>query len=299
MRNLLWLAALLTTACVVGDENADPNEYDETELEGESDEATDPDPLAAGNKGSPGVNGDYCKGSPFNCRFRYDSSRVVTGGGSESWGVDPGASVRDGAGNVLFKQTGTRMTFNYGQTRLLAGKAHALALTTTNNSAGWYPIDRILGEASFRARNGEVNGKDTGGERMACYEIRNSHDASIELKKVVRDSTAAHERAGDYLPLKRENGERSANLVFSVPGFGLGGATTDHFRAGTKFHRISVPTATGKPSITVPLYVKNGDGRYLKESGALRFFYGFIVAGGAKRFGWMAEQALQQSTGCP
>jgi hypothetical protein len=92
---------------------------------------------------------------------------------------------------------------------------------------------------------------------------------------------------------------RSANLVFSVPGFGLGGATTDHFIAGTKFQRVEVPTSEGRPSITIPLWVKGTNGRYTKQSGELRFFYGYIrAADGVKRFGWMAEEALQVSSGC-
>ena len=48
----------------------------------------------------------------------------------------------------------------------------------------------------------------------------------LELKKVVYDSkvgSAGHERAGDYLPLLRASGQRSANLCFNVPGFALGG----------------------------------------------------------------------------
>lgn len=248
----------------------------------------------------PGVNGNHCIASPFNCRFRAGGSRVETQAGGDTWGVATGASVRDGNGNVLRTQTATRMTFNYGQTRLLTGKAHALALTTSNGSAGWYPIDRILGEASFRQQNGEVNAKDPGQGAMACYAVRSSHDASIELKKVVYDSRAVHERAGDYLSLLRQNGTRSANLIFSVPGFGLGGATADHFPAGTKFQRVEVPTSSGSPSITIPLWVKDGDGRYRKRSGELRFFYGFArsAADGVKRFGWMAEDALVVSSGC-
>jgi hypothetical protein len=134
---------------------------------------------------------------------------------------------------------------------------------------------------------------------MACYAIRNSHDATLELKKVVRDSTATHERAGNYLPLPRASGVRSANLVFSVPGFGLGGATTDHFPAGTKFQRVQVPTSAGVPSISIPLWVKASNGHYTKQSGEMRFFYGYVkAADGVKRFGWMAEDALQTSTGC-
>lgn len=280
-----WIACLLlaATGCTVGEEEID-------EPEEESIEAV---------RYVNGANGNFCIASTYNCRFREGGSRVETQAGGDTWGIATGASVRDGNGTVLATQTATRLTFNYGQTRLLAGKAHALALTTSNGSAGWYPIDHILGEASFRKQNGEVNGRDPGKGEMACYQIKNTHDASIELRKVVKDSTATHERAGDYLPLVRANGQRSANLVFSVPGFGLGGATTDHFVAGTKFQRVQVPTFAGVPSITIPLWSKNTAGRYLKLDGELRFFYGFVRASdGVKRFGWMAEEALQVSTGC-
>ncbi|HMG55531.1 MAG TPA: hypothetical protein VK601_18665 [Kofleriaceae bacterium] len=250
-----------------------------------------------------GVNGDHCTASPFNCRFRAGSSRVTTAGGDDSWGIAAGASVRDGNGDVLATETGARLTFNFGQTRALAGKAHALALTTSNGSAGWYPIDHILGESSFRARMGEVNAKDPGIAAMACYQVRDSHDPGIELKKVVFDSAVGptgHERAGDYLPLVRNNGRRSVNLIFSVPGFGLGGATTDHFPAGAKFRRVEVPTSSGKPSITIPLWIQDGAGRYRTQSGSMRFFYGFVrAADGTRRFGWIAEDAIEVSAGCP
>jgi len=253
---------------------------------------------------SAGGNGDECTESPFNCRFRAGSSRVLTAGGDDSWGIDPGASVRDGNGDVLAVETRSRLTFNFCQTRALAGKAMALALTTSNGSAGWYPIDHILGETSFRAHNGEVNAKDPGIGKMACYQVRNSHDPSIELKKVVFDSMSGidgHERAGDYLPLVRNNGRRSVNLIFSVPGFGLGGATTDHFPAGAKFQRVEVPTDSGRPSITIPLWVQDAAGRFRTQSGTMRFLYGYVRADdGVRRFGWMAQDALEVSaTACP
>jgi hypothetical protein len=250
-----------------------------------------------------GVNGDQCMASPFNCRFHAGSSRVLTAGGDDSWGIAPGASVRDGNGDVLATETGARLTFNFGQTRALAGKAHALALTTSNSSAGWYPIDHILGETSFRARVGEVNAKDPGAGLMACYQVRDASDPGLEPKKVVFDSQEGpdgHERAGDYLPLVRANGRRSVNLIFSVPGFGLGGATTDHFPAGEPFRRVEVPTDSGKPSITIPLWIQDSAGRYRTQSGTLRLFYGYVrAADGTRRFGWIAEDALEVSTGCP
>lgn len=249
-----------------------------------------------------GVNGTVCAASPFNCRFRVGGSRVETAAGDDSWGITAGASVRDGNGTPLATETGSRLTFNFGQTRLLAGKAHALALTTSNRSAGWYPIDHILGETSFRAHNGNVDAQDPGLGKMACYEVRNSHDTTLERKKVVFDSTAAldeHERAGDYLPLPRANGRRSVNLIFSVPGFGLGGATTDHFPAGTRFQRVTVPTTAGPPSIVIPLWVQDSAGRFRTQAGSMRFLYGYVrAADGVRRFGWMAQDALEVSSGC-
>jgi hypothetical protein len=287
-----YLALLALAGCMVGDEvdeDTDEDFVDTTVLT-----------IAAG--GSPGVNGNNCVASPYNCRFHAGGSRVENAGGGEVWAVVPGASVRDGNGNALIAQAGDRLTFNFGQTRSLAGKAHALALTTSNGSAGWYPFDHIVSETSFREHVGNVDAKDPGDGRMGCYQIRNSHDAGIELKKVVYNSQVGadgHERAGDYLPLVRANGKRSANLLFSVPGFGLGGASSDHFPAGTKFRRVEVPTRTGKPSISIPLWVADGSGNYVVRSGSMRFVYGYIVGGGAKRFGWMALDAMQVSTGCP
>jgi len=283
MMACLWM---VFTGCAVGADR------------GDGDEAVDTTTAAFALVS--GVNGSECTESPFNCRFRDGSSRVTTAGGDDSWGIEAGASVRDGNGDVLATETGSRLTFNFGQTRALAGKACALALTTSNSSAGWYPIDHILGETSFRARNREVNAKDPGLGKMACYEVRNSHDASIELKKVVFDAMSSHERAGDYLPLVRSNGRRSVNLIFSVPGFGLGGATTDHFPAGTKFQRVEVPTDSGRPSIVIPLWVADSAGRFRTQSGTMRFLYGYVrAADGVRRFGWMAQDALEVSAGCP
>jgi hypothetical protein len=293
----VWVAL---AGCAVGSEQMDPSAE-------RNDGARPIETSVASQALVQGVNGTQCTASPFNCKLRDGSSRVTTAGGDDSWGISPGASVRDGNGDVLITEvaTGTttpRLTFNYGQTRALAGKAHALALTTSNSSAGWYPIDHILGETSFRARVGEVNAKDPGIGNMACYAVRDSHDPSIEFKKVVFDSQegpTGHERAGDYLPLVRANGRRSVNLVFSVPGFGLGGATTDHFLAGAKFQRVQVPTTEGPPSIVIPLWIQDSAGRYRTQSGEMRFLYGYVRASdGTRRFGWMSQDAVEVSSGC-
>ena len=295
---LTLLLASSTTACVDGITAADGDDgadLVDTSVDDGTGGALSSHALAAG------VNGRYCTASDYNCRFHDGDQRVVTNGGSESWGISPGASVRDGDGTALVLETGSTLTFNYGQIRTLAGKAHALALSTSNASAGWYPVDHILGEASFRTNVGNVDAKGDGLAKMACYEIRDTVDESLVLKKVVHNSQVGptgHERAGDYLPLERANGGRSANLIFSVPGFGLGGATTDHFPAGSKFQRLDVPTDAGPPSISIPLWVQDGSGAYKKRSGTMRFLYGYIVGNGVERFGWMAQDALTPSSGC-
>lgn len=277
------LALLLLASCVDDITGDDPADY----VDPTSSEAY-----------ATGVNGSHCTASPYNCRFRAGDSRVATQSGLDSWGIVDGASIRDGNGNAMYTESGARrMTFNYGQKRVLAGKLHALALSTSNDSAGWYPVDHIEGEASFEAQVGDVAAKGAGLSEMACWAIENSADETLAAYKVVKGSTATNERAGDYLPLVRANGKRSANLVFSVPGFGLGGATTDHFPEGTKFRRLDVPTSSGLPSITIPLWDEHHPNTKI---GTMRFLYGRIrAADGSNRYGWMAEDALEVSSGCP
>lgn len=250
---------------------------------------------------SAGVNGSKCIASPYNCAFRATGGpRVLTAAGDDAWAVEGGAQVRDGNGTALATQSATKLSFNYGQTRFLAGKTHFLAMATDNGSAAWFPADHVVNEQSLRAKIGNVDAKDPQQGKMACYEIRSTYDASIEFKKVVYDSKSKHERAGDYLPLLRANGKVSANLVFSVPGFSLGGAVTDHFPAGSKFQRVVVPTTSGRPSIDIPLWADAGNGSYTKRSGSMKFVYGYIVSksDGTKRFGWMAYDAIKPSSGC-
>jgi len=249
-----------------------------------------------------GVNGAACTESPYNCKLRASGgNRIETSTpGDITWDVVPGATLRDGDGNALGASTSNALEFNYGQTRSFGGVEHAFAMATSNGSTAWFPISSIKNHALFENKVGHVSAHGIGLAKMGCYEIRNSYDASIELKKVVYDSQSTHERAGDYLSLLRNNGKHSANLTFNVPGFGLGGVAVDHFDAGTKFQRLDVPTKNGAPSIDIPLYVKDSEGRYRKKDGTLKFIYGYIIAAtGTKRVGWMAYPALSVSSGCP
>jgi hypothetical protein len=250
-----------------------------------------------------GINGNACAKSPYNCKLRVEGgNRVLTNDPNDqnTWHLWTGVPIRNGNGDIVGTSTKTGTTFNYGQLRELDGQTYAFAVSTSNGSAGWMPLSSIKGADSFASKVGHVSAHAVGLNKMGCYQIRNSHDASIELKKVVYDSKVEHERAGDYLALVRNNGQRSANLTFNVPGFGLGGVAIDHFPAGTKFQRVDVPTSSGAPSIDIPLWVQDSSGRYRKKSGEMKFVYGYIIAKtGTKRVGWMAYEALTPSSGCP
>ena len=249
-----------------------------------------------------GVNGTYCLASPYNCKLQDPGgNRVPTNDpADDNWGLVTGVPIRDGNGTVMGINNRTSSAFNYGQTRTFAGELHAIAVSTSNSSAGWLPISAILGRTSFEQKVGHVSALGAGLAKMACYAVRNWHDPALAEKKVVYDTTSSNERAGDYLPLVRANGLRSINLAFNVPGFGLGGPAVDHFPAGTKFQRLDVPTDSGAPSIDIPLWVKDSTGRYRTQSGTMKFIYGYVIAAtGTKRNGWMAYDALEVSSGCP
>ncbi len=253
-----------------------------------------------------GVNGSVCRESSYNCKLRPSGGNRVTTNDprdDDEWHLIAGVPIRDGNGNVVGTSTRTSTKFNFGQTRTFDGQEYAFALSTSNGSAGWLPMSSILGHDSFASKVGHVSAHGVGLQKLGCYQIRNSYDASMELKKVVYDTDAGpdeHERAGDYLSLLRKNGQHSANLCFNVPGFGLGGVAVDHFPAGTHFQRLDVPTRSGRPSIDIPLWVQDASGRYRKQSGSMKFIYGYVMAKtGTKRVGWMAYDALQVSSGCP
>jgi hypothetical protein len=249
-----------------------------------------------------GVNGTYCLVSPYNCKLQDPGgNRVPTNDpANDQWGLVTGVPIRDGNGTVMGTNTRSSSEFNYGQTRTFAGELHAFAVSTSNSSAGWLPMSAILGRSSFEQKVGHVSALGAGLAKLGCYAVRNWHDTNLEFKKVVYDSTATHERAGDYLPLVRANGRRSVNLIFNVPGMDLGGPAVDHFPAGTKFQRLDVPTEHGVPSIDIPLWVQGSDGRYTVRSGTMKFLYGYVIAAtGTKRNGWMAYDALEVSSGCP
>jgi hypothetical protein len=282
IHHVLSAALLVLASCAPADPEVDETEDTESGEEG----------LSAGK------NGAACTASPYNCKLRKNGGNMVENAQGGLWAIDDGMMV-DGNGDPMAPCTFDHLRFNYGQTRHMNGKTYVYARSCSNGSSGWFPIDNVKSESILRERVGEVNAKDTGQKRLGCYRIKSSHDPALVEKKVVYDSNDDNERAGDYLPLVRNNGKRYANLAFNVPGLGLGGPAVDIFPSGTHFQRVDVPTDSGAPSIDIPLYVKDSAGRFRKKSGTMKFIYGYVMTKpGHKRFGWMTTEALVADSGC-
>lgn len=265
----------------------------------------DTDTLESAVSTRPGVNGGACYASDYNCKLRTEGgNRIAHKDGSLDWGVDKDVDVLDGNGDVLGQSHSSTLKFNYGQKRTFGGAEYVFAMTTSNHSAGWFPLAHVKSGDVLSSRVGNATAHRSGLAKMACYEIRNSMDDTLAAKKVVYDAESAPgpsgEAAGDYLPRLRVNGKRSANLVFNVPGSALGGPAIDHFPAGTKVQRLDVPTDSGRPSIDADLWEQDAQGRFRKPAGSLKFVYGYVVsAPGQIRTGWIAYEALKKSSGCP
>lgn len=286
--------ALLLGGCAVD------NSFDEPT----GDEATSSDAALSANL-KPGVNGGACYLSPYNCKLRVSGgNRIAHVDGSIDWGVDSNVEVLDGNGDSLGMNKSSTMKFNYGQERTFGGKKYVYAMTTSNHSSGWFPLSAVKSSDVLDSRVGDATAHRAGLAEMACYRVRSSTDPTLEVKKVVYDTTSAPgpagEAAGDYLPRLRVNGKRSVNLIFNVPGSGLGGPAINHFPAGTLFRRLEVPTDAGPPSIDVKLWAEDSAGDFKKPAGTMKFIYGYAIdkSGGAHA-GWMAYDALEKATGCP
>jgi hypothetical protein len=251
-----------------------------------------------------GVNGGSCYASDYNCKLRNEGgNRIAHTDGTLEWGVNTGVNVLDGNGDVLGVSNSTELKFNYGQKRTFGGKTYVFAMSTSNKSSGWFPLDAVKSKDVLKTRVGDATAHRSGLSKMACYEVRNDIDQKLAEKKVVYDTESSPgdvgEAAGDYLPRVRANGKRSVNLIFNTPGYALGGPAIDHFPAGTKFQRLDVTTDAGPPSIDIPLWVQDGNGDFKKRSGDLKFIYGYVATKtGEIRTGWIAYPALKVSSGC-
>jgi hypothetical protein len=268
-----------------------------------------------------GVNASGCKRSPYNCGLNTEGvgQRVRRADGEETWNMDPKwlvskgyvdaatkepvVPVLDGNGQEMGRTKKTGFVFNYGQTRRFGNMTYAYVLSSGLKSAGWVPIDGLLHAESFRSKVGEVNAKGGNLKKLGCYQIASAFDERLVEYKIVKGAPENGPEADDYLPIVRANGKRYMNLIFNVPGDGLGGPSIDIYPSGTKFQRVDVPTweSPGLPSLDATLYTKApGAMTYAKPAGSMKFIYGYVKSKtGSIRYGWMALDGLNPASNCP
>ena len=260
-----------------------------------------------------GVNSAGCKRSAYNCTLNPGhGQRVANAGGGEDWAVAPAyvkahggyVTVVDGNGDSMGKSTKPTFTLNYGQTRRMKNTTYVMAVSAGIGAAGWVPIEAFESVDSLRAHVGEVNAHGAGLAKLGCYQISKSFDPALEKYKVVKGATDKDSKEpDDYLPQVRSGNKGVyANLAFSVPGDDLGAPAIDIFPAGTKFQRLDVPTWDGgAPSLDVKLYSKpSGSTKYTTLSNrSMKFIYGYVKTDAGIRYGWMALDGLDSTTGCP
>lgn len=236
-----------------------------------------------------------CCGSEFNCsvpdparREGCSGARIRNGSSGCTWPIRDGAdrSMFDGAGNRMGEVRSDAVMLNQGIRKHFGGRwlvyAFAPTIRTTDGrlirSSGWMEqasltdTSRLHGYTLTPRNPGEGNYPD---ERRITAEGRAPYE-----RLFIHSPGGATYNATDYLV--RPNG--LVNLTYNVAGFNLGGFSTDSFAPGAIFHR-----SRGVRQIEVPLYGPAGHrSRY-----TLRFIYGYIHDGEQRRYGWIAQEAME------
>ncbi len=226
-----------------------------------------------------------CVKSNFNCRLpdhpydNRDRNRFFTQTGNIKWTVEPGTVAVDGRGAVVGTVT-SQIEINYGQRKVIGGKKHVFGFRMQVN--GTTPASAFVPEAAVRGDTSKmptvVHGNPGRGDARR-YRIDGGNpnkfrDAQGRDFKI-SDSGTGNLEANDYLV--RPSG--TVHLLYSVPGFQIGGLATDTIRVdqNTEFVRTK-----GVASISVPTRLGNKSGPDMK------FIYGRV----GNRWGWIAYDAL-------
>lgn len=273
-----------------------------------------------------GSHGRQCFGSELNCRQAETSgtrsNRVVnpippgtTTSQAVLWPTENDAPIVDGTGKLIGSirpiDVNGRMIYatkiNHGMTKIISGEVHVYAFSTPvilkqrprsgeeEGVSAWIPLRTIKDKEALLERLHPGTGRlpalvledrsylVTGGD-PSWYTTDKGTPFSI-----VAD-VGSGPRPQHYL--RREAG--TINLLFCVPGFGLGGHNLDSFLLSQE---VGFRPAAGVRKITVPTYYPVGHpemGEVTPKT--MTFVYGAIdVQGSPRVYGWMAEEALQKS----
>jgi hypothetical protein len=237
------------------------------------------------------------------------------------WQLLDGASVYDGAG-VLMGSVPSKLKlddgrhvavskFNFGMSKQIDGKmcvyAFDVAVTPTPearkvmdqdaithdtiDTSAWLPLDQVVQKDELSQRVGlgkpglprlplkDESYRITGGDpRQYATEFG---ELSI-IANVSFGAVPSH-----YL--KRPSG--TVNLIYSVPGFGLGGQGVDSFLVsdGAIFHPAEGAKVFNQPTY----YPKNHPRAGEKSEKTMTFIYGAVAIPGEQDvYGWIAKEAL-------
>lgn len=241
------------------------------------------------------------------------------------WELKPGSEIFDGAG-VLMGTVPPTMTvdgrhvpvsmFNFGASKVMGGRIFVYAFSVSIvpsaavtallqpgalkqgrvETSAWLPLDDVvekevllqrigLGKARLPALPLEPTGRRVTGGNIKQY-VTERGELTI-VQHIARDQVGAPPVPSHYL--RRPSG--TVNLVYSVPGFGLGGQGTDSFLVsdGVEFY-----PARGAKVFTQPTYYPPKDPHAGKVSPqTMTFLYGAIkVSGCDPVYGWIAKEAL-------
>jgi hypothetical protein len=238
-----------------------------------------------------------CTKSPYNCappatdnrsgpRVIYNKST-----GSLDWPVFAGTPVYNGIGVQMGTvipydgQTVATAKINYGQRKTIGGQTVVYTWashTTSGGMSGWIPEAKVQNSTLLETRDPTIRLPDPGqGDYDAIWLITGGDPAAFANLKVDSNQSANGENATDYLL-------RPGNVVyvtFNVPGFSLGGYAVDSVPIGSVFRR-----SLGVEEIDIPLYPP---GSSTPTNKSMHFIYGSVDDGVAKRFGWIAKEAMR------
>jgi hypothetical protein len=238
------------------------------------------------------------------------------------WEVESGAEMYDGAGALmgtvagrLKLASGKRVPsakFNFGMSKVLHGKLCVYAFATpivpdksimplldpkeiedgAVGTSAWLPLDRVVNKDELVERIGlgsiklpalplkDKTFKITGGDPKMYF----TEAGECAIVKTVRENNAV---PSHYL--KRPSG--TVNVLYSVPGFGLGGQGLDSFLVTSG---VTFRPAVGAREFVQPTYFPLKHPRKGEVSPmTMTFVYGAIEARGMTPvYGWIAKEAL-------
>jgi hypothetical protein len=238
------------------------------------------------------------------------------------WEVTEGAPVVDGAGTIIGAVSDPKRTddgrrihtakFNYGMTKVIRGKLFAYAFVIrvkpdaaarpnmnpdsikngTINTSAWLPIEAVVEKESLLELIGVGEGKlphlplgntkfrITGGNPK-LYMTNVGEEMSI----IDNVDFGAH--PSDYL--RRPSG--TVNVLYSVPGFDLGGQSLDSFliSSGVIFRPVKGARSFAMPTYYPPKHPLKGKMSEKTQT----FLYGAVESPGSETvYGWIAKEAL-------